>query len=125
MGNVLDDVTDDNIDAHHILRRVDDWEARVKRLYATVSEGCPRAGPPRAGTPVRTHEELMRRFNVDARQIPTLLLANGSGKSAVLEPRGLWPLHSLDQPCVRRYRLVKQISEALRHGESHLIYSMN
>ena len=35
MGNVLDDVTDDDIDAHHVLRRVDDWEARVKRLHAT------------------------------------------------------------------------------------------
>ena len=46
MGDVLDDVTDDNIDAHHILRRLDDGEARVKRLYATVSDGCPRAGPP-------------------------------------------------------------------------------
>ena len=33
MGNVLDDVTDDNIDVRHV--RVDDWEARVKRLYAT------------------------------------------------------------------------------------------
>ena len=46
MGSVLGDVTDDNIDTHHVLRRVDDWEARVKRLYATVSEGCPRAEPP-------------------------------------------------------------------------------
>ena len=35
MGNVLDGVTDDNIDAHHVLRHVDDWEARVKRLHAT------------------------------------------------------------------------------------------
>ena len=35
MGNVLDDVTDDNIDVRHVLCRVDDWEARVKRLYAT------------------------------------------------------------------------------------------
>ena len=35
MGNVLDDVTDDNIDAHHVLRHVGDREARVKRLHAT------------------------------------------------------------------------------------------
>ena len=47
MGNVLDDVTDDNIDTRHVLRRVDDWEARVKRLYATVSEWLPEGtGPP-------------------------------------------------------------------------------
>ena len=36
MGNVLDDVTDDNIDAHHVLRRVDDWEARVKLVFDSV-----------------------------------------------------------------------------------------
>lgn len=90
MGNVLDDVTDETIDARHVLRRVDDWEARVKRLYATVSEWLPEGWTARAGTPVRMHEELMHRFDVPARQIPTLLLANGSGKSAMLEPRGLW-----------------------------------
>ena len=38
MGDVLDDVTDDNTDGHHVLRCADDWEARVKRLHATVSE---------------------------------------------------------------------------------------
>ena len=30
MGNVLDDVTDDNTDAHHVLRRVDDREAAAR-----------------------------------------------------------------------------------------------
>ena len=90
MGNVLDDVTDDTIDAQHVLRRVDDWEARVMRLYATVSEWLPEGWTARAGAPVRMHEELMRKYDVAARQIPTLLLVNGSGKSAVLEPRGLW-----------------------------------
>ena len=49
MGNVLDDVTNDNIDAHHVLRHVDDWEARVKRLYATVSEWLPGGWTARAG----------------------------------------------------------------------------
>jgi len=89
MGNVLDDVTGDNIDASHVLRCVDDWEARVKRLHATVSEWLPEGWTARTGPPVWMHEELIRRFDVDARSIPTLLLANGSGKSAVLEPRGL------------------------------------
>lgn len=41
MGDVLGDVTDDNIDAHHVLRRVDDWKARVKRLHANASEWLP------------------------------------------------------------------------------------
>ena len=30
MGNVLDDVTDDNIDAHHVLRRIADWEEAAR-----------------------------------------------------------------------------------------------
>ena len=41
MGDVLDDVTDDNIDAHHVLRGVNDWKARVKRLHATASGWLP------------------------------------------------------------------------------------
>ena len=51
MGDVLDDVTDDNIDAHHVLRRADDWEARVKRLHATVSEWLPEGRIARADAP--------------------------------------------------------------------------
>ena len=51
MGDVLDDVTDDNIDAHHVLRRVDDWKARVKRLYATASEWLPEDWTARADAP--------------------------------------------------------------------------
>ena len=113
MGNVLDDVTDDNIDANHVLRRVEDWEARVKRLYATVSEWLPEGWTARAGVPVRMHEELMRRFDVDARQIPTLLLANGSGKSAVLEPRGLWIIGAngrVDMKCGPRHYLIVDVA---------------
>ena len=63
MGKVLDN----NTDARHVLRRIDDWEARVKRLYATVCERLPECWTIRAGAPVRMHEELMRRFGVDAR----------------------------------------------------------
>lgn len=50
MGDVLDDVTDDNIDAHHVLRRVNDWKARVKRLHATASGWLPEDWTARADT---------------------------------------------------------------------------
>lgn len=90
MGTVLDDVTDDSIDARHVLRRVDDWEARVRDLYATVREWLPEGWTARDGAPVRMHEELMREFSVPARSVPTLQLGNGAGRSAMLEPRGLW-----------------------------------
>ena len=90
MGSVLDDVTDDSIDAGHVLRRVDDWEARVNDLYATVRRWLPEGWTARDGATVRMYEELMREFEVPARSIPTLLLGNGAERSAVLEPRGLW-----------------------------------
>ena len=90
MGDVLDDVTDDSIDARHVLRRVDDWEARVRDLYAIVREWLPGGWTARDGAPVRMHEELMREFGVPARSIPTLLLGSDAGRSAMLEPRGLW-----------------------------------
>lgn len=90
MGNVLDEVTDDTIDASHVLRRVEDWETRVNALYATVQAWLPEGWTARDGAPVRMHEELMREFSVPARSIPTLLLDSDAGRSAVLEPRGLW-----------------------------------
>lgn len=41
MGTVLDDVTSDTVDAAHIRRRVDDWEERVKGLFAAIGEWLP------------------------------------------------------------------------------------
>ncbi len=113
MGNVLDDITDETIDSHHVQRRVDDWEARVKRLYAIVSEWLPERWTARTGSPVWMHEEMMRRFDVAARQIPTLLLTNGSGKSAVLEPRGLWIIGTngrIDLKCGPRHYLIVDVA---------------
>ena len=90
MGDVLDEVTDETIDAGHVLRRVEDWEARVDGLYAAIRAWLPEGWTAREGTPARMYEELMREFGVPARTIPTLLLDNGAGRSAMLEPRALW-----------------------------------
>ena len=113
MGNVLDEVTDESVDAQHVRRRVDDWEARVNRLYATVSAWLPEGWTARAGAPVRMHEEMMRMFDVAARQIPTLVLENGSGNSAVLEPRGLWIIGAngrVDMKCGPRHYLIVDVA---------------
>ena len=90
MKNVLDEVTDEKVDARYINRRVDDWEKRVKNLYTKISEWLPDGWTTQQGELVCMHEEMMRRFKVAARQIPTLLLVNGSENRARLEPRGLW-----------------------------------
>ena len=57
----------------------------MKDLYATVCEWLPEGWIARTGAPVRMHEELMREFSVPARAIPTLLLDNDAGGSAMLE----------------------------------------
>ena len=113
MGTVLDDVTDDTIDARHVLRRVDDWEARVEDLYAAVKEWLPEGWTARDGAKVRMYEELMRKFGVPARPIPTLLLGNGAGGSAMLEPRGLWIIGTngrVDMKCGDRHYLIVDVA---------------
>ena len=90
MSTVLDDVTDETVDAAYVQRRVDDWAARVEGLYAELRGWLPDGWSARAGAPVRMHEEMMRRFDVAPREIPTLRLAGAADECAVLEPRGLW-----------------------------------
>ena len=90
MSTVLDDVTDETVDAVYVQRRVDDWVARVEGLYAELRGWLPDGWSASAGAPVRMHEEMMRRFDVAPREIPTLRLAGAADECAVLEPRGLW-----------------------------------
>ncbi len=89
-GTVLDDITSEFVDAQHIQRRVDDWEERVKNLYVKISDWLLDGWEARQGTPVIMHEPLMRNFEIEARQIPTLNLFNQSGDSVKFVPRGLW-----------------------------------
>ena len=72
MSTVLDDVTDEKIDAKHIRQRVDDWEKRLGGLYAMINEWLPDGWTACEGAPVRMHEELMREFGIAPRQLPTL-----------------------------------------------------
>ena len=109
MATVLDDVTDEEVDARYIRRRVDDWEKRVGDLYRTIGKWLPDDWISREGPSLCMQEEMMRRSDVPARQIPTLLLANASGKSAMLEPRGLWIIGGngrVDMTCGDRHYLI-------------------
>ena len=89
MATVLDDVTDESIDADYIQRRVDDWIHRVSTLYAELSVALPEGWSTKRAA-VAMHEELMRKFNVPAASVPSLALAHESGAAATLTPRGLW-----------------------------------
>ena len=90
MNTVLDEVTSDAIDAEHVRRRVDDWEARLNGLYATIGDWLPDGWEVRRGAPVLMHEKLMRKFGVEAKQMPTLELHGEAGRFVKLEPHALW-----------------------------------
>ena len=112
---VLDDVTDEQIDARHVDRRVDDWEKRVRSLYVTIGEWLPDGWNSCEGASVCMHEEMMRRFGVKARQIPTLVLTNGLGESALLESCGLWIIGRngrVDMKCGGRHYLIVDMADS-------------
>ena len=90
MGTVLEDVTSETIDAAHIRRRVDDWEERLGGLFAAIGGWLPDGWETRQGAPVVMDEELMRKFGVAAKLMPTLELKDRAGHLARLVPRGLW-----------------------------------
>ena len=90
MGTVLEDVTSETIGAEHIARRVEDWARRVTGFYATIGDWLPDGWQAREGRPMLMHEELMRKFGIGRKEIPTLMLIGRAGNSAKLEPRGLW-----------------------------------
>ena len=94
MGTVLEDVTSETIDAMHIRRRVDDWEERLGELFAVLGAWLPEGWEARPGTPVVMDEELMRKFGVTAKRMPTLELKDRAGHVARLVPRGLWIIGS-------------------------------
>ena len=89
MTTVLDDVTNESIDAAYIQRRVDDWIRRVSSLYDELSAALPEGWSTKSAT-VTMHEELMRKFKVPAASVPTLAFTHDSGATASLIPDGLW-----------------------------------
>jgi hypothetical protein len=88
--NVLEEVTDANIDRAHVMRRVDDWANRIDQLYAQVEQWLPEGWTvDRFGT-VRMEEQLMKQFGVGPRNLPKLRLSRGGQAVARIEPRVLW-----------------------------------
>ena len=90
MKTVLEEVTSDTIDAEHVERRVDDWEKRLKGLYAAIGEWLPDDWEARPGSSVLMHEKLMQEFGITARRLSTLEIHGRSGEVVTLGPRGLW-----------------------------------
>ena len=102
MNTVLDEVTSDAIDAKHVERRVEDWEARLNGLYTTIRGWLPDDWEARRGAPVRMHEKMMRKFGVEARRMPTLELHGRTGEVVKLKPDALWIIGNNGRVDVKR-----------------------
>ena len=90
MKTVLEEVTSDAVDAEHVRRRVEDWEARLNGLYAMIGEWLPDGWEARRGAPVVMHAKMMQMFGVEAKQLPTLELHSRNGQVVKLVPDALW-----------------------------------
>ena len=102
MQTVLDEVTSNTIDATHVRRRVEDWEERLHGLYARIGEWLPDGWEARRGAPVLMHEKMMRKFDIDAKRMPTLELHGRAGEIVRLEPHALWIIGNNGRVDVRR-----------------------
>ena len=90
MGTVLEDVTSETISVEDIVRRVTDWETCVTDFYTMIDGWLPDGWRTCKGDPVFMHEELMREFGVEPKEMPTRILIGREDNLAKLEPRALW-----------------------------------
>lgn len=90
MNDVLEEVTSETITKDHVVKRVDDWVDRLNKLYEVVEGWLPPGWHAEQRGVAIMAEEMMRKFNIRPRDIPVLQLKSGDGRSASLEPRGLW-----------------------------------
>ena len=90
--NVLEELTDfeDHIDRDHVERRIDDWVDRIEALYRDVKSWLPSGWTARSGRQVVFRDDLMDKFDVPVRALPSLNLENDGVVKGRLEPRGLW-----------------------------------
>ncbi len=101
-GTVLDDITSETVDATHILRRVDDRGERLNGLYVAIGDWLPDGWEACRGAPGIMHEELMRKFGIAAKRMPTFELLGRSGDRVKFEPRALWIIGGNDRVDLKR-----------------------
>lgn len=90
MGTVLEDVTSETISVEDVVRRVEDWETRVTDFYGMIDGWLPNGWRARKGEPMFMHEEMMRKFGVGPKEMPTRILIGPEDNLAKLDPRALW-----------------------------------
>lgn len=92
---VLDelDLDDDNekITKEAVVKRVDDWLARIESLFIIVENWCGQNGWSfTRGDYIPMHEEMMQIFGVDCQSQPTVQLHSPDGGEVWFRPKGLW-----------------------------------
>lgn len=90
MNDVLEEVTSETITKEHVVKRVDDWVDRLNGLYRQVDNWLPKGWQVERQRDELMDEKMMQRFKIKPRKIPVLDLKSNDGRSASLEPRGLW-----------------------------------
>jgi len=73
-----------------VMRRVSDWINRLQDLKELFEKWLPNGMQIVDRAPVKMHEELMRKFNVPAQNVPTFEVVQGSNRVMRFQPKGLW-----------------------------------
>ena len=86
------EVAREDLDPDYVRRRIDDWVRRIDDIYSAIRQAAVAAGISVAdGPPVVMHEEVMKRYKIGPRQLPTLLIT-APGRIIKVIPKGLWTI---------------------------------
>ncbi len=72
------------------LKRIKDWQKRVKNLYAEIKHWLPSQCEVKDGAPTSMFEEMMQIFNINPVNIETIDLFKGNKFLMSFKPKGLW-----------------------------------
>jgi len=84
---------DSGVTTQALITAVEDWEDRIHALFATVRDWCRVLGPEILAEETHTvtmDEDLMRRYAVPTRELPTLLVRNAIEDLLIFKPYSLW-----------------------------------
>lgn len=76
-------------ETEYIEQRLQDWHDRLQRLFTEVEEWAPASWQILHGQVVQREEDLMRRYSIAPRELPTLTLLRNTHRVAFV-PSALW-----------------------------------
>jgi Domain of unknown function (DUF4258) len=88
--DVLDEMTGPEPSESGVKRRIDDWVFRIEKLQESITNRLPEGWSAVRKGSVRMHEPLMKKFNLEPRELPKFVILHDSKMAGTLEPRGLW-----------------------------------